>query len=213
MKLLKQGILIAIEGIDGSGKSTLAHNLYNKLSQEHIPAILTREPGATPLGKQLRSLLHKRPFDICPKAEYLLFAADRAQHIQQVIVPALKEHNIVISDRMGDSSVVYQGYTRGLGIEMIKKINSWAMNNIHPNLTFYVQLSVNQAVERIKQRNEALTSFEKEGTEFLQSLVDGFNDLYKDRSDVIILDGTQSPEQLTEQAYSSLISWIEKHER
>jgi dTMP kinase len=211
MKLLKRGILIAIEGIDGSGKSTLAQNLYHKFTRQNIPAILTKEPGATSLGKKLRSLLHEKPVALCPKAEYLLFAADRAQHNTEIVMPALQENKIVISDRMGDSSIVYQGYARGLDIKMIEMINNWTMNKTHPDLVFYVRLSVDHAIKRIKQRNKKLTSFEKEGKQFLQTLVDGFDCLFKNRSNVICLDGRNSPEIITEQAFNKISDWINKY--
>ena len=212
MKLLKRGILIAIEGIDGSGKSTLARNLYTTLQEQNIPTLLTKEPGATPLGEKLRTLLHEKPCAICPKAEYLLFAADRAQHMATVIQPALEKNYLVLSDRMGDSSVVYQGYARGLDTEIIKQINDWAMNSIKPDLIFYVQLSAYQAIERIKQRNKPLTSFEKEGITFIQSLVNGFNILYNNDPHVVCLDGTMPPAVLTKQALDALFLWIDTHE-
>jgi len=210
MKPLKHGFLIAIEGIDGSGKSTLARNLYNNLIKQKIPVVLTKEPGATPLGAQLRTLLHKKPWPICPKSEYLLFATDRAQHMVDIIKPALEKNAVVISDRMGDSSVVYQGYARGLDIEMIKQINRWAMNNIGPNLVFYVKLSAQQAVDRIKQRNEALTSFEKESEAFIQALVDGFDRLFNNQPHIVHLDGTKTPTALLEQALDSISSILSK---
>jgi len=210
MKPITRSILISIEGIDGSGKSTLARNLYNKLFDDNIPTILTKEPGGTALGTQLRTILHERPFEFCPKAEYLLFAADRAQHIDTIVLPALNENKIVISDRMGDSSIVYQGYARGIDINMIEIINNWAMNGIQPDLIFYVQLSADRAVERIKHRNKTLTSFEKEGKAFIEALITGFNTLFKNRSNVICLDGTKSPEELTEQALITLSIWVAK---
>src|SRR5438067_1616217 len=109
-----QGMLITIEGIDGSGKSTLAKNLYQHLIANDVDALLTREPGATPLGKALRTILQEKNVAVCDQAEYLLFAADRAQHFKDTIIPALAKGTVVISDRMADSSLVYQGYGRGL---------------------------------------------------------------------------------------------------
>lgn len=211
MKTEKKGLLIAIEGIDGSGKSTLAQNLSKKLNEHDISCVLTREPGATPLGTIIRNLLHQKPVNMCPKAEYLLFAADRAQHMSEIIAPALHKNKIVISDRMGDSSVVYQGYARGLDIPMIQQINEWAMNNTTPDLILYVQLSVDEATNRIIKRNEALTSFEKEGRDFLQALVNGFNTLYANRKDVVTLNGNNTPEQLTEQAFNILLERIKRN--
>ena len=135
---LQSGLLITIEGIDGSGKSTLAKNLTTYLQREY-ETVLTKEPGGSALGKQLRTLLQTQPVPITPLAEYLLFAADRAQHFHEVIIPNLKKGRIIISDRMADSSIVYQGYGRGLDREKIKYVNQWAMQGVQPDITFYVQ--------------------------------------------------------------------------
>lgn len=201
--MLKKGIFISIEGIDGSGKSTLAKNLYNYLKNNNFETILTKEPGGTPFGLQLREILQKRTFDINPKSEFLLFASDRAQHFNEVIIPAVQENKIVISDRCHDSSIVYQGYGRGLDIETLKSINAWAMNGMQPDLTIFVRVPVETALERIRERKEELTDFEKEKN-FLERAAYGFDELYKDKSNVIILDGRQSPEELLIEAVRTL---------
>jgi len=207
MLKISKGILIAIEGIDGSGKSSLAKALCAQLAK-HYPAVLTKEPGATALGQQLRTLVQEKKVAICPKAEFLLFATDRAQHFQEVIIPLLNEKKIIISDRMADSSLVYQGFGRGLQKETIAAVNTWAMNGIKPDMTIYVKVSAEIATERILKRNEILTSFEKEKREFMQKLIDGFDALYKDRKDVIIINGNLSLEEVTHQTITAVISWI-----
>src|SRR5438128_3339250 len=103
MHKLKKGILIAIEGIDGSGKSSLAKNLYQELLNQKYAVLLTKEPGGSPLGLQLRTIVQEKKVAVCAKAEFMLFATDRAQHLDQVIIHALDEGKIVISDRMTDS--------------------------------------------------------------------------------------------------------------
>ncbi|NRB21436.1 dTMP kinase [Candidatus Dependentiae bacterium] len=210
---LQQGILISIEGIDGSGKSTLAKNLCTELQKKKLPIIATREPGKTPLGQVLRTLVQEKKVGICPKAEYLLFAADRAQHFDEFIIPHLKEKKLIISDRMADSSIVYQGYGRGLDINMIKTINAWSMNDIKPDVTIYVRVSPNVAIERILKRKEKLTSFEKEKREFINTLFTGFDTLFKDQHNVIILDGTQTPEELTNYATEKVIQWLQNNKK
>lgn len=174
--------------------------------------MLTKEPGATPLGKQLRALVQEKKVSICPKAEYLLFATDRAQHFYECVLPWLTQKKLVISDRMADSSLVYQGYGRGLDRAMIMSINSWAMNNANPDTTIFVHVDAQTAAQRIAQRKAALTSFEKEDAAFTQKLIDGFEDLYKTKKDVIIVNGTQSLPQVTQQAYQQLTSWIIKQQ-
>ena len=208
MHSVKKGILIAIEGIDGSGKSSLAKQLFSNLGDTQYPVILTKEPGATPFGHHLRALVQEKKVAICPKAEFLLFATDRAQHFQEVVIPNLAAKKIIISDRMADSSLVYQGYGRGLDISMINSINTWVMNGITPDLTVYVNVSADVAAQRIMKRNAELTSFEKEKKDFIQKLVHGFDTLYKDRKDVIIIDGNQTLEHVANQATTAVISWI-----
>lgn len=204
MKTLKHGFLIAIEGIDGSGKSTLAHNLFALATQNNLSVILTKEPGSTPLGKQLRQIVQTKDVAKTPIAEFLLFAADRAQHMHEVIKPALKDNKLIITDRMADSSLVYQGYGRGLSLDMINKVNEWALNGVKPDLTIYVCIDIDTAWQRILARNEALTTFEQEKRDFTQRLIHGFDTLYKNRTDVITIDGKKTPEQITQETWTHL---------
>jgi len=212
MSHLARGVLIALEGIDGSGKSTLAKNLANFFQQKTVPVVLTKEPGGTLLGKRLRTVLQEKKFPVSPKAEYLLFAADRAQHMQELIQPSLEKNMMIISDRMGDSAVAYQGYGRGLDINLIKTINAWAMNTIKPHLTLYVKVDVTTALNRIIARNEKPTSFEQEKKNFFQRVIDGFDTMYAHRDDVIIIDGQQSQEHVTSQAVEKVTSWLKNNQ-
>ena len=202
MQNLQRGILIAIEGIDGSGKSTLARNLATKLQEKNIPTVLTKEPGDSKLGALVRAIVQKQDVPVCPKAEFLLFAADRAQHFAEIIKPELQEKKIIISDRMADSSIVYQGFGRGLSIDMIKSVNAWAMDGINPDITIYLRISPEQALKRLQTRAE-LTAFEAEQA-FMRKVLAGFEELYKNREDVILLDGTESPETLAKQALNKI---------
>lgn len=182
---------IALEGIDGAGKSTVAQALYVKLLQENIPTVITREPGGTSFGNQVRALILEHAGTLNPTAEFLLFAADRAQHIQEVVRPALEKNIWVISDRTKDSSLVYQGYARGISLEKIQDTNTWATDNIAPDITIYLRLSVEQARKRQRTRTGQTTVYEKEKEEFFEKLVTGFDQLYANRSDVLILDATE----------------------
>jgi dTMP kinase len=207
MNKILNGLLISIEGIDGSGKSSLAKGLEYNLTQKEFTVLLTKEPGGTALGKTLRSKLLTKDVPVSTKTEYLLFATDRSQHSDEVVMPALQKGSIVISDRMGDSSLVYQGYGRGLDIEKLTLINNWAMNNRQPDIVFYLKLSAQEAYKRIEKRNEELTSFEKE-TEFMHTLEKGFDDLFKDRENVITLDGLQPKDILVKAALSYIKQWV-----
>lgn len=206
MPHLHKGILIAIEGIDGSGKSTLAHNISIALNEQGFDTTLTKEPGASEIGKEIRKIIQAQNIAFCSKAEYLLFAADRAQHFAELIIPSLEQKKLIISDRMSDSSLTYQGYGNGLDLEMIKTINSWTMSTIIPDITIFVRVPVELALERAKKRG-SLSAYEKREN-FLHKVADGFEKIYKNRKDVIIVDGTQSPESLTTHVCNAITQWI-----
>lgn len=202
MNRVNQGILIAVEGIDGSGKSTLINNLSRMLENENISVVQTREPGGSWVGKHVRPLLQNQPQPLTPIAEYLLFAADRAQHMEDVIKPALADKKIVLCDRMGDSSIAYQGYGRNLGPEIITQINAWAMQQKKPDLTVYVDLDLDTALSRIHANRDKVTAFEKQ--EFLKKVLDAYRSMYKDRNDVIWINGTLSEKTLADKVSTFL---------
>ena len=197
---MKKGILISIEGIDGCGKTLLIQNL-----KEKFDAVFTFEPGRTNLGSKLRHILHEEKETTCDISEYLLFAANRAQHFHEIVIPALLSGKIVISDRMADSSVAYQGYGRELDIKMIEQINRWAMQNIVPDWTVYIKIDVQKAFERIAKRNEKLTSFEKEKKQFWTKVINGYETIFKNRNNLIVVDGTLSPDEVASQTFNKLL--------
>jgi len=198
------GKLISIEGIEGCGKSTLAKNLSSALKKAGRQVLLTREPGDTCIGPQIRQILCDPKFKICAKTEFLLFAADRAEHFQEKIIPALDEGVFVISDRMGDSSVAYQGYGRELDVEIIKNINTWAMNSITPDLVVYLRLDVHTAISRVANRGESLSTFEQEKKDFWQRVIDGYEKIFTNRPEVLVLDATASEVELVEKVLEKL---------
>jgi dTMP kinase len=205
MSQLTRGILIAIEGIDGSGKTTLAKNISLSLEQQGFNTLLTREPGDSELGKEIRQLVQTQNVTISPRAQYLLFATDRAQHFSERIIPALKDNKIIICDRLSDSSLAYQGYGNGLDIEMIKSVNEWSMHAIIPDLTVFVRIPVEIALERCGKRG-ALSAYEKQ--DFLKKVSDGFEELYKNRENVIIVNGTESQDVLNKKVSDRIEQWI-----
>lgn len=198
MKTLTNGFLIALEGIDGTGKTTLCAALAQAFSTTY-KLITTKEPGATELGKLLRNTLLHKEVPMCDKAEFLLFATDRAQHFNQVVLPHLKEGGIVISDRMADSSLVYQGYGRSLDLKTLQMINNWAMNGRHPDLVLYLQLPTAVAYQRMKDRNIPLNAIEQE-TALMHRLTEGFDALFAPRDNVVTLDAQMSKEELAQKA-------------
>lgn len=202
---MRRGLFIAVEGIDGSGKTTFAHALDAQLKMLGYSVLLTQEPGGSELGKRLRSILLDCNELIVPRAEYLLFAADRAQHTDLVIKPALKEGITVISDRCGDSSLAYQGFGKFVHQEMISIVNAWAQDNRPPDLVFYLRIDPLVARQRIMMRNEKLTAFEKNNDEtFWQRVSEGFDQICAQREDVITLDATEDVDLLVSLAVKKL---------
>jgi dTMP kinase len=207
MKKKRNGFLICVEGIDGSGKSLFARSLAQQLTTEGYATLLTREPGGTPLGERIRELLFDKKTPPCPKAEYLLFAASRAQHCHELIAPALAQGTVVISDRMADSSLVYQGYVRGLSVDIIRSVNSWAMNNLTPPITFYLKIDAHTAFKRITQRTTTRCDFE-DSLAPLEKAIEGFDTVFSHNPTVITLDASQSPDTVLTQGIQALRAFL-----
>ena len=181
-----KGCFIVFEGIDGCGKTTQINELIKWLPNSGLmppDAMLqiTREPGGTFLGKALRELLLHPPPESTPEplTELLLYAADRAQHVSEVILPALEKGNWVISDRFSGSTVSYQGYGRKLNLELINKLEVIATQGIIPDITFWLDLSINESLTRRNKR--ASDRIESEGNDFLKRVAVGFDSLAKQR--------------------------------
>ena len=142
------GLFITFEGIDRSGKTTQAERLVERLRAEGRAVVLTLEPGGTGLGRRVRSLVLARRSEVDPAAEMLLFAADRAQHVNTVIRPALMQGKVVVSDRYVDSTVVYQGYGRGLELNRIQAVQEVATAGLRPDLTVWIDMDLETAKQR-----------------------------------------------------------------
>lgn len=202
----KKSLFIAIEGIDGSGKTTLAKRLADLCSKQYA-VLMTREPGGSDIGTKIRTMLHESSEKIEKKAQYLLFAADRAQHVSLVIQPYLEQEYIVITDRFSDSSLAYQGYGNGISKEMITTINNWATNYLVPDIIFYIDIPIGEALRRLASRTH-LSSYETE--EFLQRVLSGFSEIFKNRKEVVTLDGLKEEMILAKEAFTKVTQWMEK---
>jgi dTMP kinase len=145
-----QGVFITFEGCEGSGKTTQAQKLKEYLEGRGKEVVLVREPGGTPVGEKIREMLlgSDESIEIAPITEALLFAADRAQQVMDVIRPALDTGAVVIGDRYTDSSLAYQGVARGCGLEAVKNLNEWATDGLEPNLTLFLDLPVATGLAR-----------------------------------------------------------------
>lgn len=207
MPSMGSGFLLVFEGIDGSGKTTLAKNLSQLLKEQDLPVVETREPGKTELGLKLRSLLQEGSIFVCQKAEYLLFAANRAQHFHEIIMPGLAEKKLIISDRLSDSSLVYQGYARGLAIDFLTTTNKWSMDDRLPDLVIYVRTSVEVASERMRKRAGDLSFFEKDQS-FIRRVYEGYEKLVATRPGVMVVDGNLDPAELAQITYEKVMSLL-----
>jgi len=166
------GLFITFEGGEGCGKSTQSRLLLKKLEQQNVPVVLTHEPGGTALGNELRKTLkRKRDSSISPQAELFLLAASRAQLVTEVIRPALEEGKIVICDRFTHSTMVYQGYGRGLDFTAINMVNNMATGNLNPDLIIFPDISPEQGLARKRSLKDR---FELEDLSFHRRVREGY---------------------------------------
>lgn len=169
------GLFITLEGGDGVGKTTNADLLEEWLTTERGQTVLrTREPGGTELGKAIRELLLHTPGHVDPKAEALLYAADRAQHVNTVIRPALERGEVVLQDRYIDSSVAYQGAGRVLGPDEIRSLSEWASDQLDPDLTILLDLDPAEGERRRQAVRTGYDRLEAEAADFHRRVRDGF---------------------------------------
>lgn len=186
----KKSLFITFEGADGSGKSTQQKMAAQYLHDKGYNVLVTRDPGGTPLGQKIREILLHHDGKIAPYCELFLYLADRAQHIEEKIIPALNEGKVVLCDRYVDSTLAYQGYARGLSTEEIFMLNNIVAQSLMPDLTFVFDVSTEVAEKRVGETKDRL---ESEAKEFHQKVREGFLDLAKKYPERIkIIDANQS---------------------
>lgn len=183
-------MFITFEGPEGSGKSSVLNYVYEKLKEKNYKVIKTREPGGTPISEQIRNIiLDKSNTALDPKAEALLYAASRRQHLVEKIWPSLKDGYIVLCDRYLDSSLAYQGGARGLGIDEILSINNFATDKTFPDLTILFDIDPKLGLKRIAQNSQReVNRLDLEKLEFHNKVRESFlklADIYKDRYHII----------------------------
>lgn len=188
---MSSGKYIAFEGLEGCGKSTHAKRLATRLD-----AVITREPGGTAIGSILRNILVD-PINtvLSPRTEALLMSADRAQHIAELIGPALASGRHVVSDRSVYSSLAYQGYGREQNLDELKRLNDWAIGGLWPDLVIYIDVPIEILLERLKRRE--LDRFEREDSSFFERISTGFMTMAaNDPQHWMIVDGTPNKDDL-----------------
>ncbi len=191
---MEKGLFITFEGTDGCGKTTQIEMLKDYFEKQGRTVLLTREPGAKGLGTKLREILLNYDGEVSPVCESFLFLADRAQHVDTIIKPAVARGEIVLCDRHTDSTVAYQGYGRELNIEQIKMLNNIATSGLKPDLTFIFDIDIDTAQKRVGKNKDRM---ESAGIEFFKRVRNGYLEIAKQEPErVKVLDGSKSIETI-----------------
>jgi dTMP kinase len=197
-------VFVAIEGIEGSGKSTVVAGLAAALRAGGHEVVVTREPGGTPAGDAIREIFLSRDVAISPLAESFLVNAARAQHVRDVIRPALEAGKLVLCDRFTDSTLAYQGYGRGVDIGLLQALCAAAVDGLEPMLTLLLDVPLAVARVRMTQRSANEDRIESEGDAFHQRVRRGFLELAKSPRHRV-LDGTLAPKRVVESALREIV--------
>lgn len=206
-----KGIFITIEGNDGSGKSTIINGIKEEFSKRGMNVLFSREPGGSTIAEKIREIILDPNNDkMDDRTEALLYAASRRQHIVETIIPALEEGKIVICDRYIDSSLAYQGYARGIGIDEVYHMNMFATSGLLPDLTIYLLVSPEVGLSR-KTKQKELDRLEKENNSFHHQVYEGYLELvpkFKDR--VKVVNGEGSIPSVTSEVIRVIDEYINK---
>ncbi len=208
-----RGLFISVEGGDGSGKTTQLKNIKNYLDEKGIKNIFTREPGGTEISEKIRGIiLDPENAEMADITEALLFAASRAQHVAEKIRPALENGITVLCDRFVDSSIAYQGYGRGLG-EVVKEINSPAVNGCMPDVTIFLDITPEDAMARIAERGH--DRLEREALELHKRIYEGYRKIIESdkMNRIVSVDASKSPEGVWEEIKGILDEWLERKQK
>ncbi|HDY70643.1 MAG TPA: dTMP kinase [Nitrospirae bacterium] len=205
-----KGLFVTFEGIEGSGKTTIAKRISEHLNGEGHNAILTREPGGTEIGREIRRLLlDPENSGIHPVTELLLYFADRSEHVRKVISPALKRGDIIICDRFSDSTLAYQGFGRGIDIDMLNDLDRIARDGVKPDLTFVLDLDVRTGLGRNVLINKS-DRFEMEEIAFHERVRNGYLRIAEQEPDRIrVIDALQPLDSVWEEIRVIIESYLD----
>lgn len=208
-----KGLFIVMEGPDGSGKTTQINLLKEYLEEAGYECLITREPGGTVIGEEVRQLiLNPEHKEMSPVTEMLLYAASRAQLVHEVIGPALEEGKIVISDRFVDSSIVYQGIARKLGISTVSAVNAPGIGIYRPDGIFFIDLSEAEGLRRKKEQKN-LDRMEQEGIDFHHMVSEGYRKVLSGRPEVMKIDGGRSFDTIQKKIRNHVDELLKKKNR
>ncbi len=204
---MNNGIFVTIEGIDGSGKTTQARFLKEYFEDEGLDVVFTKEPGGTLLGKRIRKILLTEEMN--PTSEFLLFASDRREHIQKLILPSLKAGKVVISDRFHDSSVAYQGYGRGVSLDFINCVHREILGSLLPDITILVDVFPQVGLSRLRD----IDRIERAGLKFQEKVRNGYLKLAKQNQRFFIVDGIGTKENVRDEIIRIVRDWRDNYEK
>ena len=208
-----KGLFIVMEGPDGSGKTTQINLLKEYLEEAGYECLITREPGGTVIGEEVRQLiLNPEHKEMSPVTEMLPYAASRAQLVHEVIGPALEEGKIVISDRFVDSSIVYQGIARKLGISTVSAVNAPGIGIYRPDGIFFIDLSEAEGLRR-KREQKNLDRMEQEGIDFHHMVSEGYRKVLSGRPEVMKIDGGRSIDTIQKKIRNHVDELLKKKNR
>ena len=208
-----KGLFIVMEGPDGSGKTTQINLLKEYLEEAGYECLITREPGGTVIGEEIRQLiLNPEHKEMSPVTEMLLYAASRAQLVHEVIGPALEAGKIVISDRFVDSSIVYQGIARKLGISTVSAVNAPGIGIYRPDGIFFIDLSEAEGLRRKKEQKN-LDRMEQEGIDFHHMVSEGYRKVLSGRPEVMKIDGGRSIDTIQKKIRNHVDELLKKKNR
>lgn len=200
------GTFISIEGLDGCGKTSIINLVTQQLKHDGVDVVSTKEPGGSTIAARVRDILvDKETKNMDYITETLLYAACRSQHLHDFIIPNLNEGRVVISDRFVDSSYVYQGIARNLGLDQVMAINSLVVKDHMPDLTIYIDIAPEKCLARLKKAKKAGTKVDLESLDFYNRVREGYNiinKLFNDR--VIKINGDQPLEKLAKEIYEAI---------
>lgn len=203
-------MFVTFEGIEGCGKSTQVRLLSEWLSNQNIQHVLTREPGGTAIGKEIRKiLLSEKTVALAPLAEALLYLADRLQHVSEIIRPNLEAGKLILCDRFHDSTVAYQGYARKLPLYLLDRVWRDSGMAVIPDVTFLFdvapEIGIRRSLQKLKQQGLDESRFEKETLQFHAQVRAGFLELARlDSLRIIVIDGTKSSEEIHQEVLKNL---------
>lgn len=210
---MKQGIFLTFEGNDGSGKTTVCLKIKEELEKRGYPVIYTREPGGSKIAEDIRSiLLNTENVQMDSKTEALLYAASRRQHLVEKVIPALKENKIVLCDRFVDSSLAYQGYARGIGLDEVWNINQFAIDSYMPQKTFFLSVSMETGQKRMNIRGDK-NRLDLENIAFHLKVREGYDTLiqkYNDR--IVVIDAEGDKEIVFQDTLKEVMKVISQYE-